>query len=136
MALRCRLSSTTEKSQSRFASAAWIGSPQASCTGHRRYRHPSGKSIRPALAGKHRISVGVVLFQVDVLIWELVQTNRSEKRLRRLDHQDRLRKTVIVEAAPEMNTRFDRYDLEGTAVQPHGLEGKRLEHPNKISAPD
>ena len=58
------------------------------------------------------------------MIGQLVQTNRSEKRLFGLDQQNGPGKTVVVEAAPEMNTRFDRHDLEGTDVHPEALEGE------------
>src|SRR3981189_606551 len=88
------------------------------------------------LAGKRRISVGIILLQVDVLIWQLVQTNRPKKRLRRLNQQDRFRKTVVVEAAPEMNTRFDRHNVEGADVQTHGLERKRFDDLHQICAQD
>jgi hypothetical protein len=60
--------------------------------------------------------------------------NGSEKWLRRLNQQDRLRKTVVVEAAPEMNPRLDRHDLERTDVQTQGLEGKRFDDLHEIRA--
>ena len=82
----------------------------------------AGFAIRAGSARKCWISVWIILTEVDVFIGELVQTNRSEKRLRRLDQQDRPGKAVVVEAAPEMNARFDRDDLEGTDVQPEALE--------------
>ena len=60
--------------------------------------------------------------------------NGSEKWLRRLDQQDRLRKAVVVEAASEMNARLDRHDLEGADVQTQGLEGKRFHNLHEIRA--
>ena len=60
--------------------------------------------------------------------------NGSEKWLRRLNQQDRLRKAVVVEAASEMNARLDRHDLEGADVQTQGLEGKRFHDLHAIRA--
>ena len=68
------------------------------CSAARQFNESWNRSLR-----KHWISVRVIVFQVDVLIGELVQMNRSEKWLRRLNQQNRLRKTVVVEAASEMN---------------------------------
>src|SRR5216683_7299328 len=91
---------------------------------------------RLSLGRKRRVSVGVILLQVDVLIGEIVQANRPEKRLCRLDQQDRPGKTVVVEAAPEMNPRLDRHDLEGVDVQPQVVERKRIEDLHQIRAQD
>src|SRR5260370_38202419 len=86
------------------------------------------------LVGKRRVSIGVIPFQVDILIGEFIQSNRSEKWLRRFDEQDGLRKAVIVEAAAEVNARFDRENLKGIDVQPQAFEGEGFDDLHEIGA--
>ena len=81
------------------------------------------------MGGKRRVSVGVILLQVDVLIGEFVQASRPEKRLGGLDQQDRPGKTVVVEAAPETATK-NGFQLRGAEIgggpRPIGFLGRRL----------
>jgi hypothetical protein len=82
---------------------------------------------------QHWISVRVILLQVDVLIGELVQINGSEKWLRRLNQQDRLRKTVVLEAATYMGSGWVTQDAYETFVGKMIAEierrlGSRLDH--------
>src|SRR5262245_36417349 len=59
-----------------------------------------------------RVAVRIKLGDVDVPVGQRLEPYRAEKRLLRLDQQDRLREARIVEAAAEVHARLDHKCLE------------------------
>src|SRR5476651_1734902 len=70
-------------------------------------------------SGKFHITVRIELLQVDILIGQSVEPDRTEKRLDWLDQQNRLGEAAVVEAAAEMDAALDgdRLELRDVAEQ-------------------
>src|SRR5207247_6908374 len=85
---------------------------------------------------KYRTPVRIKLLQIDVPIRQRVQTRRAEKRLARLDQENRLRKTIVMETAAEMHARFDHHDFEDIKVGHQRLQRRWFHDLHKIGAED
>src|SRR5476649_746422 len=70
-------------------------------------------------SGKFYVTVRIELLQVDILVGQSIEPDRTEKRLDRLDQQNRLGKAAVVEAAAEMDAALDgdRLELRDVAEQ-------------------
>src|SRR5260221_8270013 len=91
-------------------------------------RHPkvsayeSRAPIKERPLRKDRLAVGIELLQVDILIGQPLQPHCAEEGFDRLDQQDGLGETRVVETAPEVDARFDGDDIEGGDVKTQRVE--------------
>src|SRR5580693_2208705 len=70
-------------------------------------------------SGKFHVTVRIEFLQVDILVGQSVETDRTEERLDRLDQQNRLGEAAVVEATAEMDAALDgdRLELRDVAKQ-------------------
>src|SRR5689334_21251109 len=81
---------------------------------------------------KLRAAVWIELRQIDSPVRQRIEPHRAEKRLARLDQQDRSGKAVVVKTTPEMHARLDRPDVERVDIEPERLQRKRLHDLHEI----
>src|SRR5471032_2410994 len=87
-------------------------------------------------SGKFHITVRIELLQVDILVEQTVEPDRTEKRLDRLDQQNRLGEAAVVEATAEMDAALDRDRLELRDVADQVVERQRFLDLHEVAAED
>src|SRR4029079_12294135 len=84
---------------------------------------------------KRRAAIGIEFCEIDILIGQAVEARRAQKRLLRLEQQNRFGKAVVVKAAPKMNARFYRHHIERIDIH-QGLQRERLHDLHQIGGED
>src|SRR5471030_2434150 len=87
-------------------------------------------------SGKFHITVRIELLQVDILVGQSVEPDRTEKRLDRLDQQNRLGEAAVVEAAAEMDAALDGDRLELRKLPAPSLQRRWLHDLGEVAADD
>src|SRR5476651_1864410 len=87
-------------------------------------------------SGKFYVTVRIELLQVDILVGQSVEPDRTEKRLDRLHQQNRLGETAVVEAAAEMDAALDRDRLEFRDVANQVVERQWFLDLHEVAAED
>src|SRR5215472_9860878 len=93
--------------------------------------HPSMRTVLTRIV---RVPVRIELLEINVLVIERVEPPRPQEWLRRLDQQDRLGKSAIVESTPEVHARFDGKDVEGVGIETDIPEGPGVHDLHEIRA--
>src|SRR5476651_2437270 len=87
-------------------------------------------------SGKFHITVRIELLQVDILVGQSVEPDRTEKRLDRLDQQNRLGEAAVVEAAAEVDAALDGDRLEFRDVADQVVQRQRFLDLHEVTTED
>src|ERR1041385_1215638 len=85
---------------------------------------------------KLHLAIWIERPQIHIAVRQRVEMDRAQERLIRLDQQNRLRKSVVVETLAEMHPRLDREDLERVEIKAERAQAERLHDLHEIGGED